>query len=441
MNSIQKILTYLIFLSLPVVATFKGKATIVLLGFFLLVTLSKNFNILHLKESFSSLKFFLKKPWKSVLGVALSGFVCSGLFSLIENAAFASDIAYYGRAIGTVTMGLLCLWGASRMSQADKHFLIKAFLIGFLIYGSFFLEEIYGGSFISRYYFGQKSFFFERYLKGVVILVFLVWPAFGAIKYFIKSSFFKWMVWGMVTVGLFFILRRTRPDAALVAFCFSLIVFAVSYRFSIISYFLGVGSIVVLWITPLLFSKVITVDRFFHSMHLLKQSYQHRLQMWNVLAQMIEKKPFLGYGLNATHRIQDKLHLCIGYAKGTIFEGLRENLSVTPYNWGVWVCHREPLLGTHPHNGFIQIWFEFGLVGVFFLSCLLWLLTRALARIQDNFVRASAMAIFATYVVIWSISFGIWQTWMISLLFLTISLLICIKGLITKDKKDVHTRF
>ena len=59
------------------------------------------------------------------------------------------------------------------MSQADKHFLIKAFLIGFLIYGFFFLEEIYGGSFISRYYFGQKSFFFERYLKGVVILVFL----------------------------------------------------------------------------------------------------------------------------------------------------------------------------------------------------------------------------------------------------------------------------
>jgi O-antigen ligase len=67
----------------------------------------------------------------------------------------------------------------------------------------------------------------------------------------------------------------------------------------------------------------------------------------------------------------------------------------------------------HPHNGALQLWFELGLPGAL-LGALFWLwLWRRIGECsdQDRLYGATASAAAAVYLVIGSISYGLWQEW------------------------------
>ncbi|MEI8320855.1 MAG: O-antigen ligase family protein [Alphaproteobacteria bacterium] len=400
---------------------------VILLALFLPVV-AENFTFLQAQQ----LKQFLTRNRQNPFLIAVTGFLSWGVISLIWNEGAWTDFGHYARLIGVLSLGGACLWASRQATSETKLFISKIFLWGFLFYTLFYFVEIYGGNWVSKHCFNERNFYAERYLKGTVILIFLFWPAFFALKKFLKPCHFKWGA-GFLALILIFILKKSRPDAALLAFLASGLVFLLSYRLKIISTLLAGFSILLLWVTPFLFWKILTPESLFNHLYLLKQSYQHRLQMWHGFGKFITEHPLIGHGFNATHKIQDRLSLCIAYKPGPVTTGHGEILNVTPYDWGNWVCHNSPVFGTHPHNGFIQIWFEFGLIGVLCLSFFIWFVMKSWATLEDNFLRSLGNAVFASYMVIWTVSFGIWQGWMVSLLFLTICLIICIKKLVPRN--------
>lgn len=74
-----------------------------------------------------------------------------------------------------------------------------------------------------------------------------------------------------------------------------------------------------------------------------------------------------------------------------------------------------PLLPTHPHNLFLQVWLEFGLTGVLMILGIIWLIVRFAAghgnRVSNAPVVAAGVAIAAGFYVISAVDLSLWTLW------------------------------
>ena len=74
-----------------------------------------------------------------------------------------------------------------------------------------------------------------------------------------------------------------------------------------------------------------------------------------------------------------------------------------------------PLLPTHPHNLFLQVWLEFGLAGVLIVLGLIWLTMRfVLARagaVLARPVAAACVAVAAAFYVFSAVDLSLWTLW------------------------------
>lgn len=108
-----------------------------------------------------------------------------------------------------------------------------------------------------------------------------------------------------------------------------------------------------------------------------------RLEIWWVLSDLVTQRPWTGYGYEATRYF--------AMPPGMLF-------------------FKEPSV-LHPHNAPMQIWIEFGAIGVAF-ALLLW--RGALEKVRS----APSLAFLAVLCVISLLSFGLWQgTWLGLILF------------------------
>lgn len=130
----------------------------------------------------------------------------------------------------------------------------------------------------------------------------------------------------------------------------------------------------------------------------LSNSAYHRLGIWQIVVQHVDKAPILGHGFDASRALYDEATK----EERTFYdkEGRRR-----------WVSQYEPI-PLHPHNAVLQVWLELGGVGALLglailLSVILAIDRRGLSRLD----RAVALGTFVTAIFIASISFGIWQSW------------------------------
>jgi O-antigen ligase len=110
-----------------------------------------------------------------------------------------------------------------------------------------------------------------------------------------------------------------------------------------------------------------------------KMSWAARLDIWRLAEQLIEQKPFTGWGLDAARTIQ-----------------------------GI------PL---HPHNAALQIWLELGLPGATIAAMLFTWFFYGIGELQaeDAEMAGAAAGAVAAYLVIGALSFGVWQEWWLGL--------------------------
>jgi len=124
-------------------------------------------------------------------------------------------------------------------------------------------------------------------------------------------------------------------------------------------------------------------------------NWGYRIAIWGRVSELISENVLIGYGFDASRFIGETAGLIPDAAGRTSF--------------------------MHPHNGFLQIWLELGLVGVALFSATAILSVRQTVRRAPN---RQALAVAAGTItassVTWLLSFGIWQAWWLAALGLNV---------------------
>lgn len=129
-----------------------------------------------------------------------------------------------------------------------------------------------------------------------------------------------------------------------------------------------------------------------NQMPLLGQGYGYagaRLEIWDFISRYIMQNPLFGFGVEATRVVKD---------------------------FDTAMLYHEGRTILHPHNFALQLWMEFGLLGVLlgvaFITCLM----LRIGRLPPRHARIMLPTLLATLTVA-STSYGIWQGWWLGLLF------------------------
>lgn len=119
-----------------------------------------------------------------------------------------------------------------------------------------------------------------------------------------------------------------------------------------------------------------------------------RLGIWQETVKLIALNPIIGYG-NYALRIITETHPL----HNDLFKG------------GMDVSY------SHPHNTFLQIWLEFGLIGITLFCIFLASIAFRISKLGDK-SRPGVIALFAACITVASISHGAWQSWWVGSLIL-----------------------
>jgi exopolysaccharide production protein ExoQ len=120
--------------------------------------------------------------------------------------------------------------------------------------------------------------------------------------------------------------------------------------------------------------------------HWLKQSGQHRIEIWHFAAQKTLERPLLGYGFDASRYVPN---------------GDAVSRFLPP---------GHSLIPLHPHDAFLQVWLETGAVGAIIVLAILLAALRATTYWPASVARF-ALPGYAAGLVIAGLAFGIWQSW------------------------------
>lgn len=115
-----------------------------------------------------------------------------------------------------------------------------------------------------------------------------------------------------------------------------------------------------------------------------------RLEIWHFVSAHILQHPWLGYGIEATRNI--------------IFE--TEQL----------YYHGNSVL--HPHNFALQIWIEFGVIGVVMACGLFAALLRVIYSHKDALIARMEIATVYAAIAVAAVGYGMWQGWWLGLMIL-----------------------
>ncbi len=155
-------------------------------------------------------------------------------------------------------------------------------------------------------------------------------------------------------------------------------------------------AVLMLIFTPFLFILLPSIDQL-AQMNSIPVSWLHRLIVWRFSAEEILSGPvqfFFGSGP------QSAWALSINAAKLKL-EGATELLSVMP---------------AHPHNLFIQLWLEFGLIGVSLITVIvIQLLRYNITNIFSRQGQAAICAVLGAFLVFAMIEINLWSYWRLAM--------------------------
>lgn len=115
-----------------------------------------------------------------------------------------------------------------------------------------------------------------------------------------------------------------------------------------------------------------------------------RLEIWEFTTRYISQKPVIGWGLEASRNMKN----------------FGEPSKVWP---------GETIAPLHPHNAALQIWLEFGFVGILVTLFLLYKLYKKLRNFPET-LQPAFMGCYTCVGIIFLFSHGIWQSWWLSVI-------------------------
>ena len=147
----------------------------------------------------------------------------------------------------------------------------------------------------------------------------------------------------------------------------------------------------------------------------IEASLRHRMHIWSFSAERALEKPLTGWGMGGSRAVPGG-------------NEIRTYLRSDGQSGG-----QGEALPLHPHNGFLQIFLELGLVGTALAAAAVFLILRKLSLAAERSGLAPPVAGFVlSALVVGSISFGAWQGWWVSLQLFAGALLF----VLTREKSD-----
>lgn len=160
--------------------------------------------------------------------------------------------------------------------------------------------------------------------------------------------------------------------------------------------------------TPLLPGTVFSSARYAAWTEQPDVSLAHRLVIWEFVAERVKERPWRGWGLD-TARALPGGHDLIEFANTA------------------GVSRPGELLPIHPHNAILQWWLELGLPGALMFGALVVITILAIPRcVGDVRAQAACLGTVAAVAIIASLSYGIWQGWWQTTIWLLASLTVAV---------------
>jgi exopolysaccharide production protein ExoQ len=238
--------------------------------------------------------------------------------------------------------------------------------------------------------------YYNFFKNGANLAAIFLWPALVVTGR--RKGIFAIAMFG-ITLLIFFAAKLNAPLFALLAggIAFGLVYWLPNHaKFTLSA--LTVAGLIIFFIAIRLSPPVTELES--RNLNLPTAVYP-RVFIWQSSRKYISEKPILGRGLNSSRAISSPEDMIRTYSKEGVFK--RALLPI-------------PL---HPHNIFLQVWLELGIVGLFLLFSLIFTLISTIANLPMKiFVRACCAGAMFSSLAISGVSYGIWQNWWLGTLWL-----------------------
>lgn len=242
----------------------------------------------------------------------------------------------------------------------------------------------------------------SRYDRGITLLLLLALPAASLLA--ARRHPLELMLLALaaaITVGEF------RSRATMVALGAALAAGVVAWRLPRLAAFCLLASMAGLALLfPLIAPAAPGIEAIHHVLPVLPDSAIHRFAIWRFVSDKIAERPVFGWGMDASRAIPG--------GKTPVYRLFPE----------LHINHAAEVLPLHPHDAALQWRLELGLPGVVLILTLIGRVLWPVARKEmPGWRRALIFAYAGAVTTVALLSFGTWQTWWLSALWLGAALL------------------
>lgn len=249
------------------------------------------------------------------------------------------------------------------------------------------------------------------YKRGLTVLILLLIPLFSAVEHLWPRAVWRLAILGLGAAALATALWLGSETLLGVGILGGAAFIMVRLWGTTAIRLLGVGSVVLALSTPAVMVMLPVPGSWPEGELQLPTSLHHRITIWQFAGQRWLEKPLLGWGLDASREMPG--------AEGRYRVSLEQARSM---GWSH--GYDEQFLPLHTHSIAVQWWLELGVPGGILLAVLVWLITRKVIAARGNpNIRAITAAAAISIMVVSLLSFGAWQSWWLSTIWIIAALM------------------
>lgn len=321
-------------------------------------------------------------------------------FTLVETARFAL------MALG----GLILIAAARALDERGRLSVGNWFMAGFVVGLAILGFEIATEGMLLRSIWWMigldKRFIFSvTYNRATSVIGVLAWPA---ALFFLQRK--APLVAGIALAAGAFMVHDLQKWASLIALLSGAVVFGaglLSARAT--ARVLAAGVALLLIAAPVLPRTVLAPDTVVRAYPGISFSEYHRILIWDFATKRIAEQPFFGWGMNSARVMPGGKDTA-----PTDIPGRTRGTGDAPVE----------LMPLHPHNTPLQLWLELGVPGVLLAAALVvGLLLLAARHPAGRTARAASLATITGVIAIAAMSFSMWQSWWLAVVWLAAMLL------------------
>jgi exopolysaccharide production protein ExoQ len=299
-------------------------------------------------------------------------------------------------------LGMTMVGMASRFAEGERNHSLAAMMIGVSAAAGLLLIEVSTNYLITRTLAAWKhgtpptDGMDSMVSRGAVVLGLMLWPALAAAR--------KWGARATVPLLIATVaaIAGNGKHASMLALAVGAGVFIAAWAWRRPAlHLLRIAMVAVVLGMPLMGSILPQTTE----LGGLSNSARHRIVIWRFALDRVAEHPLRGWGIDSSRALPG------GEAKAEI---VLTEPGAPP------ATYEYQYLPLHPHSGPLQLWLELGVPGALLAAAMLWwLIGRLMATPGLRVHTALAAAALANAFTVSSVSFGIWQSWWQSALWLT----------------------